>query len=201
LLEGSGHSAEPFDLGDLEQIPAWLKSVAARGGAFAGLVHSAGIHGGAPLRTIAAAQLETVMRINVSAAILLAKGYRQVGCFQKPGSIVFLSSIAGLAGDAGIAAYSASKAALFGAARSLAIELARQEIRVNCVAAGAVNTGMTEVAFRGLTPEQVASIEALHPLGFGTAQDVAHAVAFLLSGMARWITGSVLVVDGGYTAH
>jgi NAD(P)-dependent dehydrogenase (short-subunit alcohol dehydrogenase family) len=72
---------------------------------------------------------------------------------------------------------------------------------VNCVAPGQVRSEMTETMLGSLTAEQVVAIEAMHPLGIGTALDVAYAVAFLLADTGRWITGTTLIVDGGYTAH
>jgi NAD(P)-dependent dehydrogenase (short-subunit alcohol dehydrogenase family) len=81
------------------------------------------------------------------------------------------------------------------------VELARDNIRVNTVAPGLVATGMSEDLRDLLTPERCASIEASHPLGLGTATDVAYAVAFLLAETGRWITGITLVVDGGFTAQ
>jgi NAD(P)-dependent dehydrogenase (short-subunit alcohol dehydrogenase family) len=114
---------------------------------------------------------------------------------------VFVASAAALAGAPALSAYAASKAALIGLAKSLAVELAPQRIRVNCVAAGWVDTALTARLRATLTERQYESIVAMHPLGIGAARDVANAIAFLLSDAASWVTGSVLVVDGGYTAQ
>jgi NAD(P)-dependent dehydrogenase (short-subunit alcohol dehydrogenase family) len=200
-LSGCGHRLEVFDLADVQTIPAWLKTLSLQAGAFDGIVHSAGVHSTKPLRVLDAVSFEAVYRINVTAALMLAKGFRQKGCSTPGGGIVFLSSVAGLVGQPGVAAYAASKAAVLGLTRSLALELAREGIRVNSVAPGMVKTEMTERIFSSLTPEQIASIESAHPLGLGQPRDVANAIAFLLSEAARWITGSTLVVDGGYTAQ
>jgi len=81
------------------------------------------------------------------------------------------------------------------------LELAREKIRVNCIAPSMVRTEMLDRMFQGLVPEQVAAIEAMHPLGIGSPTDVANAIAFLLADTGKWITGSTLVVDGGYSAH
>jgi NAD(P)-dependent dehydrogenase (short-subunit alcohol dehydrogenase family) len=125
----------------------------------------------------------------------------QKGVCAQNGSIVFLSSVAGLTGQAGIAAYAASKGAIVSLTRALAVELAAEHIRVNCVAPGVVITEMGQELLGMLAPEQGAALEAMHLLGLGTPRDVSYAIAFLLAETARWITGTVLVVDGGYTAH
>jgi NAD(P)-dependent dehydrogenase (short-subunit alcohol dehydrogenase family) len=200
-LDGQVFGIEEIDLAELARIPAWIARVAAECGPLHGLVHSAGIHSAHPLRVLTAEKVEEVLRVNVASALMLAKGLRQKNAHAPGAAMVLLSSAAGLVGEAGVSAYSASKAAVVGLTRSLAVELASQQIRVNCVAPGIVRTGMTERLERALTPEQFAALEAAHPLGLGSPRDVANGVAFLLSSMARWITGTTLVIDGGYTAH
>jgi len=200
-IPGEGHVVAPFDLADSDAIPAWLRTVTAESGPLNGLVHSAGVRHTLPLRVLTAAKFEELMRINLTSAAMLAKAFQQRGCSTAPSALVFLSSVAGFAGSPAISAYSASKAGLIGLTKSLALELAREGIRVNSVAPGFVRTEMWDRQREMSTPEQLQTIEEMHPLGLGAARDVANAVAFLLAETGRWITGSVLVVDGGYSAH
>jgi len=201
LLEGTGHRVESIDLASTDEIPAWIKRLSEETGPLHGVVHCAGAHSAYPLRVLTTEKLESVMRINVSAALMLAKGFRQKGCSTAGSAMVLVSSVAGLVGEPGIAAYATSKAALIGLSRALAMELAGQGIRVNCIAPGFVQTEMGDRLREALTPEQFLALEAKHPLGLGTARDVAHGIGFLLAETSRWITGTTLVIDGGYTAH
>jgi NAD(P)-dependent dehydrogenase (short-subunit alcohol dehydrogenase family) len=200
-LSGTGHRIEEFDLTQIDRIPTWLKQIADRSGPIDGLVHSAGIQITRPLRFLSSNDVDSTLQINVAAAISLAKGFRQKGVRAQESSLVFLASVMGLAGVPGLAAYAASKGALIALTRELAIELVSERIRVNCVAPGYVRTEMTEALYQIMLPEQVAAIEARHPMGVGTPLDIAHAVAFLLADTGRWITGTTLIVDGGYTAQ
>lgn len=199
-LEGKPCRVEPFDLNQLDQINDWLKRVGTEEGGLHGLVHCAGMQLTRPLRTTSQEHVDQVLRINFLAAVQLAKAFRQKGVCQKPASVVFVSSIMGLVSLPALSIYSASKSALDGFCRSLALEYAAESIRVNCVSPGHVHTEMTDQVAQKMPAEQYDLLRAAHPLGFGEAHDVANAIAFLLADTGRWITGTTLVVDGGYTA-
>ena len=201
LLTGQGHEVEPFDLSSVETIPSWLKEVGQKYGPLDGLVHSAGVLPTKPLRMQSATDWENALRLNVSAGAALAKGFRQRNVRAETASLVYLSSVMGITGQPGQILYSATKGALISMVRSMALELAPEKMRINCVAPAVVMAGMSEHLQQSVSAEQFANITAMHPLGLGKAEDVAHAVAFLLADTARWITGTTMVVDGGYTAH
>lgn len=200
-LEGEGHCIEPHDLSRLDEIPEWMKDVAGRVGPLHGLVHSAGVQQTLPIRMFKAEKARELLDVNVVAAMSLTHGFRRKGVCAAQGSIVLVSSVVALVGQAGVAAYSASKGALIALAKSLAIELARDQIRVNCVAPGHVQTPMADRFRAMLTDDQFGELERRHPLGIGAPDDVAGAIAYLLCPASRWVTGTALVVDGGYTAQ
>jgi NAD(P)-dependent dehydrogenase (short-subunit alcohol dehydrogenase family) len=200
-LAGEGHRLEIFDVTRVDEIPGWLHAITAQFGPLDGVVHAAGIHKLMPIRMVSAQALKDVMCVNFEAGFALAKAFRQKGVHNRPGSIVFVSSVMGLAGQAGLSAYAASKGALHAITRVLAAELCGEGIRVNAVAPGCVRTSMSDRVLGLLPPEQRQAFEAMHLLGIGSALDVAYAVAFLLADTGRWITGTTLVVDGGYTAQ
>ena len=200
LLEGTGHQVEAFDLSQVEETPAWLENLAKTAGPLDGLVHCAGVTLTQPIRAWTLKETESLMRINVYAGLALAKAFRQRTVHKPGASLVFMSSVAALKGQPGLVAYAASKGAIIGLTKSLALELVRDGVRVNCIAAGMVETEMLEFMKVRLTSDQIQAIADKHPLGFGRPRDVANAIAFLVSEASRWITGSTLVVDGGCTA-
>lgn len=200
-LEGTGHEVSPLDLSRGDDIPAWQMGLTSRIGPLDGLVHAAGIQNVLPLKMVDRRDIDNVLQVNVSAAVMLAKGFRHKGVHSDRSSIVLLSSIRGLVGDPGLSLYSASKGAIVALTKSLAMELARDNIRVNNVAPAYVQTPMFNAAKNHMGQEKYEKLLADHPLGIGRPMDVAYAVAFLLGDTGAWITGTTLVVDGGYTAR
>lgn len=170
-------------------------------GRLSGLIHVAGVSHVSPLKALSRVDLERVMAINTFSAFDLVKHCSKPKHHRPGMSVVFVSSVYSLVGSAANSAYAMSKAALNSLARSLAIELAPRRLRFNCVAPGFIHTEMLEALAQRMGPDYLAELERLHPLGLGRAEDVSHAIQFLLSDQARWITGSVLSVDGGFTAQ
>jgi NAD(P)-dependent dehydrogenase (short-subunit alcohol dehydrogenase family) len=143
-----------------------------------------------------------MFRTNVFGAYNLTKEVCKPGCFSKNGgSIVFISSIMGHVGEVGKSLYSMTKGALISGVRSLACELAGKNIRVNSVSPGVVITPINQNLPHIANPEKRAALEQAHLLGLGRTEDIANACVFLLSDASRWITGTDLRVDGGFTAR
>jgi NAD(P)-dependent dehydrogenase (short-subunit alcohol dehydrogenase family) len=201
-LEGDGHTCHACDLRDLSSVAQWMTKLAEQNGPLHGLVHAAGLSCTAPLRVLGPEVYRDVWTVNTEAALALVRTFQSRKVYAGDhGSIVLISSVMGIVGSPTIVGYSMSKAALIGMSRSMALELAPKQIRVNCVAPGFVRTPMYSKVAGFWDAEQEARIDALHPLGQGDPEDVANAIAFLLGDASRWITGSVLTVDGGYTAQ
>jgi len=202
LLHGDLHSLHVRNLKDLDDIASWLGEIVQNSGPLHGFVHAAGLAAPWPLRTLSAPAWRDVFLINTEAALVLTQAFNSRKVYSGDnGSVVFISSVMAQVGSPAAAVYSMTKSALEGMARSLALELAPKQIRVNCVAPGFVRTPMFDRVEQQRDSGYRARVEALHPLGLGQPEDVAHAAAFLLGDAARWITGTVLVVDGGYTAQ
>ena len=195
-IRAAGGEAETFqaDLSDPAQIETLVRAVEQKLGPIHTLVSNAGI---IKSQLIAFTKLEDwreVMTANLEAAFLLTKAVARPMARQKAGRIIYISSDAGLLGDLMRAAYSASKAGLFGLAKTAARELAASGVTVNSVAPGIITTDMTADIPETRRVKQLAAI----PLArFGTPEEVAGAVRFFASDAAGWITGQTLCVDGG----
>jgi 3-oxoacyl-[acyl-carrier protein] reductase len=181
------------DLTDLHRLPALVDEVARRGALF-GLVNNAAGAVDGLLVMLSAADVERMIRLNLTAALLLARLVGKQMIRHHEGRIVNVSSIAATRAYRGLAVYAATKAGLEAATRTLALELGPRGITVNAVAPGFLETDLSA----GLTARQRESIRQRTPLRMTvTPADVAAVVLFLLSPAARMITGAVLPVDGG----
>lgn len=187
-MDGASHVAISADLNNAEQ----LDRLAEQAGPLDGVVHGAGVNGVMPARMVRASFLDHVFGANFQAPILLTQHLVQKKSLRNQASIIFLSSIAARTGTVGIATYAASKAALDGYMRCLALELAPRGIRVNNLAPGLVDTPLTNQ-----DPEWLAEKGKGYPLGLGVPEDVAYAAIYLLADASNKVTGASLQLDGG----
>ena len=201
-MEGDGHLSIVLDLTDFFQLKDYVKDIVGKVGPIDGLINCAGISTTLPLKLMDAQKMDEYFHSNVFSAIELTRHFCQMGNVSKSGaSIVFLSSIMALAGENGKSIYSMTKGALLSAARSLACEYARRNIRFNAVSPGAILTPINQDLPHMKNLEARAALESKHLLGLGKTTDISNACIYLLSDASRWVTGQNLVVDGGYTAR
>jgi 3-oxoacyl-[acyl-carrier protein] reductase len=190
---GEGQAVQA-DVSDYAQAEALIKQAVAAYGSLDILVNNAGTTRDMLIMMMPEDDWDIVLRTNLKSAFNCSKAAVKVMMRKRYGRIINMTSVAGLMGNAGQTNYSASKAGLVGLTKSLAREVAARKITVNAVAPGFVPTDLTN----GLPEELREASLKLIPLGrWGTAEEVAHAVAFLASDEAAYITGQVLAVDGG----
>lgn len=187
------------DLSLTDRIEPLISKICAEHGRLDGLVHAAGVASNRAIATFTYERVHEIMSINFYAFFELVRVITKKGRFNEELSIVGVSSIASIKGNSAQTAYAASKAAMDGAMRCFAKELHTKKIRVNTVLPSMINTEMYEAYARksGVGDYQILDRQYL---GIGETEDVANAVSFLLSGASRFITGTQLIVDGGYTS-
>lgn len=193
-LEGDGHMQIPADLTCYSDLLALTEQLPL----LHGCVNNAGIENPKPVQFLKEEDLKQVFDINVEAPIMLTRLLLKKKLLTRGASVVFTSSIAGVHCVAiGSSLYAASKAAIQGFVKGAALDLASKGIRVNSVNPGMITTGLLE---NMMSPEQLSEDLKYYPLKrLGKPEDVAYAMIYLLSDASCWVTGTGIVVDGGFT--
>jgi NAD(P)-dependent dehydrogenase (short-subunit alcohol dehydrogenase family) len=202
LSRRTQHLIYSVDLLEYDRVSVFIDEIVSKIGRFDGVINCAGISTTLPLNSLSSDKMEYFLRTNVIGPINLTRQLVKSDHFSESGgSVIFISSVMSVVGDKGKALYSSTKGALVSTVRSLAVELATRQIRVNAVSPGVVESPMSKNAVYSNNVESLNRIRSLHPLGLGLPEDVANACIFLLSDAGRWVTGINLIIDGGYTAH
>ena len=182
------------NVADEETITATVNEILEESGGIDILVNNAGIARDGLVMRMTAEDWQDVLNINLTSAFYISKTVSRSMIRRRSGSIVNVTSIVGLVGNAGQANYAASKAGLIGFTKSLAREIAGRNVRVNAVAPGYIQTEMTEK----LSAEQKETLRNQIPMGrVGEPEDVANVILFLASDLAAYVTGQVIRISGG----
>lgn len=200
LLEGSGHVQLRADLTCLEELWALVANCPQ----LDGCVHSAGIAKLLLVQFTKRSDIDEVFNTNTYAPILLTSLLIKSKKIKNGGSLVFISAVSGVyMSSVGESLYSASKGAIHGYVKGIALDLASKKIRVNSITPGLVPTRILSVAENLFSAEEVLERrKSQYPLGvFGKPEDIAYGAVYLLSDASLWVTGSALLIDGGLTLN
>ena len=195
-IESEGHAAEarPCDVSDAEAMAGLIAEVASAHERLDILVNNAGLTRDGLILRMSNEDFDEVINVNLRAAFVACRAAARPMMRGRFGRIVNIGSVTGLIGNAGQANYAAAKAGLVGLTKTLAKELGSKGITANMVAPGFVETSMLEK----LPADRVAEVVKAQPVRrLGRPEEIAHAVAFVTSDLAGYVTGQVLVVDGG----
>lgn len=202
-LNDNNNSISILDLQDFERYQNIIESIVTKHGKIDGFIHSAGYQITLPISAMNYQMYLDIFSVNTISAfefirLLSKKNYGNLSCM----SIVLIASVMSIIANPALTAYCASKAALVGGAKALALELANKGIRINCISPGTLaDTAMTENLKQQISEEEFHRIEQEYPMGLGSAKDISSLCLFLLSDESKWITGQNIIIDGGYSSQ
>ena len=197
--EELGPNAKPLilDLNNLKDIPAQIEKIASEAGSIDILVNNAGINMKKEFMEVTDEEFQSIIHTNVTSVFVISREVSKYMKKQNSGSIINISSMAAQYGIPKVIAYSASKTAIEGMTRAMAVDLAQFGIRVNCVAPGFIKTNMSSKALDS-EPERKNKVLSRTPMGkLGEPSDIADAVYYYATTESKFTTGTILPIDGG----
>jgi len=194
LLHGGGHKSIIADLSNLDDISVLIDDLPQ----LDGVVLCAGIIKTMPVRNITDEAMMEIFNVNILGNIKLSSTLLKKKKLNRGASVIFISSVSTFNVKIGNSLYSATKGAVNSFAKAMALEVSKQQIRVNCIQPGFIPSNILN---RGAIEEDtfLKFYAERQPLGFGTPSDIAYCCIYLLSDAARWVTGSIFTIDGGHT--
>ena len=195
------HTYYSIDLVNYQEVEGKIKEIIAQHGNIDGMVNNAGISATLPFKLTSPSKMEPYMQTNVIAGLNLVRLLYKKKYLNAKGSIILMASVMGMVGEAGKTLYGMTKGALIAAAKSMAVEFAPREVRVNSISPGVVETPLSQNSYYSKDEKLLEQVKSQHPLGLGKPEDVANTCVYLLSDASRWVTGTNLTIDGGYTAR
>lgn len=189
--------AMPCDISDLKTVPAFVETVLQQFGQIDILVNNAGINQKKEFIEVTDEDFQNILTTNVTAVFALSREVVKHMLTKNAGCIINISSMAAQYGLPKVIAYTASKTAIDGMTRAMAVELSPKGIRVNAIAPGFIYSAMTEKALNS-DPERKAKVFGRTPMGhMGQPEDIGNAALYLASDAAKYVTGVILPIDGG----
>jgi NAD(P)-dependent dehydrogenase (short-subunit alcohol dehydrogenase family) len=190
-------SYKTLDLNNFKAIPQLVKEIVSEYGKIDILVNNAGINLKKPFAEVTDEDFESIIKTNLTSVFVLSREVAKAMLQKKHGCIINISSMAAQYGIPYVIAYTASKTAIEGMTKAMAVELSPQGIRVNCVAPGFIATKMSAKALDN-DPLRKQKVLSRTPMGkLGLPEDIAEAIIYLASDAAKYVTGVILPVDGG----
>jgi len=202
-LNDNNNSISVLDLRDFKRYQSIIESIVTNHEKIDGFIHSAGYQIVLPISAMNYQMYIDIFEVNTISAfefirLLSKKNYGNLSGM----SIVLIASIMSVLADTALTAYCASKAALVGGAKALALELSNKRIRINCISPGTLaDTAMTENLRKQISEEEFHRIEQEYPMGLGSTKDISSLCLFLLSEDSKWITGQNIIIDGGLSVR
>lgn len=192
-MESGGHVIYKADLCSTNDINALVDELPE----IDGVVLCAGIIKTMPVKNISEEAMTEIFNANIMGDIKICSRLLKKKKLNHGGSVVFISSVSTFNVKVGNSLYSATKGAVNSFAKAMALEVSKQEMRVNCIQPGFIPSSILEK--HGMGEEAIQWYKERHPLGLGSPSDIANGCIYLLSDASRWVTGSIFTIDGGYT--